>query len=344
MQNGPGYWGKFPTTETVIIRGDEIRCDSIAVTTGWNIIGSISGFVDTSTIVSIPGGIRGSVFFGYSGGYSAVRYLVPGQAYWVKALGPGSLVLGNSPAPGIDVQGNTMDILSSLNSVTLTDGKGNTQTLFFGPDPQQWIPVSAFAMPPLPPADAFDARFESAEGGSLVRTHAVEDTAALEMPIVLQTSLYPVTITWNMKTGHPYTLAYDEADGHLAQQALLGTGKAVVNNASVRKVVIRLGGVSEVPREFALWQNYPNPFNPSTSIRFALPVQATVSLEVFNTLGQRVRTLLNDVRGAGYHAVLWNGMGDAGHQLGSGVYFVRLSARGTNGIEFSDTRKMLLMK
>lgn len=82
------------------------------------------------------------------------------------------------------------------------------------------------------------------------------------------------------------------------------------------------------PSEFVLKQNYPNPFNPETTIAFELPTQSVVRLSVYNLLGQRVALLLNERRDAGSYVVSWNGRDDAGRQLGSGIYIVRLAANG----------------
>ena len=81
-----------------------------------------------------------------------------------------------------------------------------------------------------------------------------------------------------------------------------------------------------IPTEFSLDQNYPNPFNPATSIRFALPHPADVSLEVFSLLGERIATLTNERYQAGFYTVVWNGTDDLGNRVSSGVYFSRLLA------------------
>jgi hypothetical protein len=88
------------------------------------------------------------------------------------------------------------------------------------------------------------------------------------------------------------------------------------------------------PSIFQLGQNYPNPFNPSTTIRYALPSRAHVTLTVYNSLGQEVATMVNDVQDAGYHDVRFDASA-----LASGVYFYRLRAGG-----FVETHRMVLLR
>lgn len=96
---------------------------------------------------------------------------------------------------------------------------------------------------------------------------------------------------------------------------------------------------SQLPKHFTLEQNYPNPFNPSTTIEFSLARKADVKLEVYNTLGQLVKTLLNSTKRAGKHFVTWDGTNSNGKKVTSGVYFYKLIA----GDE-RKSRKMLLLK
>ncbi len=95
------------------------------------------------------------------------------------------------------------------------------------------------------------------------------------------------------------------------------------------------GDFSDLPEGYALYQNYPNPFNPSTTINFTLPISSDVRLTIYNTLGQRVATVLNDQRfTSGTHAVNFDAS-----RLASGVYIYRLEAN-----NFKADRKMVLIK
>jgi hypothetical protein len=93
------------------------------------------------------------------------------------------------------------------------------------------------------------------------------------------------------------------------------------------------------PAVFALEQNYPNPFNPSTRINFSLAVESRVTLDVFNIIGQKVKTLINRNLPAGQNSLTF----DASH-LNSGIYFYRIDAEGTNGYKFSSVKKMMVTK
>lgn len=95
-----------------------------------------------------------------------------------------------------------------------------------------------------------------------------------------------------------------------------------------------------LPSEYRLEQNYPNPFNPSTTIEFALPRAANVTLTIFNLLGREVTRLADDQRFlAGTHRIVWDGLDQSGNQTASGVYFYRLTAG-----DFTEQRKMILVK
>ena len=92
------------------------------------------------------------------------------------------------------------------------------------------------------------------------------------------------------------------------------------------------------PRENELMQNHPNPFNPSTLIPFEMSEGGHVRLDVFNILGQRVVTLIDEERPAGFHRVQWDGADAVGRGVAAGVYIYRLSTG-----NWHDARKLMLL-
>lgn len=100
-----------------------------------------------------------------------------------------------------------------------------------------------------------------------------------------------------------------------------------------------------VPGSFALHKNYPNPFNPETVIGYDVPELANVKLEIFNVLGQKVCTLVNNVENAGFKHILWNGQSKQGIPVSSGMYIYRLTAEGKDsGRKFNQSCKMILLQ
>jgi hypothetical protein len=93
------------------------------------------------------------------------------------------------------------------------------------------------------------------------------------------------------------------------------------------------------PAVTALKGNYPNPFNPTTTIHYSLKTDSPVKIEIYNLLGQKVKTLVNGAKKSGNHSIVWNGKDDAGRNAGSGIYFYKM-----NTGKYSASHKMVLMK
>ncbi len=94
------------------------------------------------------------------------------------------------------------------------------------------------------------------------------------------------------------------------------------------------------PADYKLEQNYPNPFNPSTTIQFFLPVKKEISLVIYNSSGQKVKTLVNNqVFNKGRYVQEWDGTNDNGKQVASGMYIYKLKFG-----NFSKSKRMLLVK
>ncbi len=109
--------------------------------------------------------------------------------------------------------------------------------------------------------------------------------------------------------------------------------------------VVSVGNfTSGLPEEYLLSQNFPNPFNPVTTINYQIPNSGQVELKVFDILGNLVSTLVNQKQDAGFYTVNFDaGQYNSGKALSSGIYFYTLNAKSGSG-EFSQTRKMFLIK
>jgi hypothetical protein len=95
-----------------------------------------------------------------------------------------------------------------------------------------------------------------------------------------------------------------------------------------------------MPSEFALLQNYPNPFNPSTTIQYQLKEPVDVMITIYNIMGQKVATLVDETQAAGSYSLLWNAMDDYSNRVSTGIYFYQINA----GDTFLETKKMMLLK
>jgi hypothetical protein len=93
------------------------------------------------------------------------------------------------------------------------------------------------------------------------------------------------------------------------------------------------------PSVYALSKNYPNPFNPTTTIDYSIPQAGNVELVIYNTAGQKIRTLINQMQDASFYKVVWDGRDESGQSVASGIYFYRLVAG-----NFSKIEKMTLIK
>ncbi len=340
MSNGTGYWEKFASSGYAGLAGQLIASDTIPVQVGWNMIGSISFSMDTADILQVPSGIVASDYFGYSGAYFVATSIAPGAAYWVKANAAGSLIMnfaGPEPSGRPMVAGHAVSPFAGMSSMTITDRDGARQTLYVGRRDNLTLPLEKFELPPLPPSGAFDARFAS---GSMVGL--VDGSARL--PIAIQSTQYPVTVSWDFArhADRSFTLTNGATGERLAP--VQSSGSVQIVNPAVTQIVLGSDG-AELPSTFALMQNYPNPFNPSTSIRYALPVDARVTVKIYDVLGREVTTLFNDVQQAGVQTLAWNGTSSNGSPVASGVYLYRMEATPNGqGAVFRSAMKMLLMK
>ena len=127
-------------------------------------------------------------------------------------------------------------------------------------------------------------------------------------------------------------------DDHIVRMGVSGTFSV---KEPISRCVLIVNGLHNIPDHYALEQNYPNPFNPTTTIRYQLPVDSRVTLEIFNLLGQLIHVVDGGIESAGYKSIRWNSSGFA-----TGVYFYRLEAVSISnpGLNFTQVKKMRVVK
>ena len=107
----------------------------------------------------------------------------------------------------------------------------------------------------------------------------------------------------------------------------------------VSAVLLSVDPLSLIPEVFALHQNYPNPFNPTTQIRYDLPDNEFVSINIYDVMGRKIKSLVSINQEAGYRSITWDATNDLGQTVSAGMYIYTILAG-----EFRQTKKMVLLK
>ncbi len=321
MKNGIGYWMKFWTAELpVTLHGLSLHEIAVPVKKGWNLIGSVDHEVPIPTDAIIESNV-----YGYENGYTIASIIEPGHGYWVKVSSDSELYLGSTDK--VEKHSITTD---HLNSITVTDNDGKSQTLYYGEKGYSLEQVKNYEMPPCPPSGVFDARFASQRIIELI-----DDAKEKTLPIQITSQQYPVKISWHI------------VNSSIRSSIMVGNTIMIIEKdgstfieSEDERVSLQCGSRYSFPVEYALEQNYPNPFNPSTVINYSIPDNGNtqfavlVQLRVYNMLGQEIATLVNEVQSTGYKSVIFNSS-----SLSSGMYFYKMIAG-----EFSALKKMVVMR
>src|SRR6202008_3549303 len=166
-----------------------------------------------------------------------------------------------TPATAVEAE------LAQMNKITVRDAQGEEQTLYLGNESiLKAASLSTYEMPPsMHDVTGFDARYSS---GRMVETYPSQFAKDMryEYPISIQTSAYPITVSWERAKGTPADV---KAVLRGQQGQLLGvidgsSGMVRITNASVKTVVVTLNDKANGPKVFAVSQNYPKPINPTS--------------------------------------------------------------------------------
>ena len=138
--------------------------------------------------------------------------------------------------------------------------------------------------------------------------------------------------------------SFDEPEGFIEGNNQSGLNPSSLFMAQLNERLDPVVAVDEINNilsynEFELFQNYPNPFNPSTTISYNLPIKGNVKIDIYDAVGQNIKTLVNSIKEAGFNSIVWNGNNKFNLPVNSGVYFYTVQ---TDQGRFSD--KMMLIK
>ncbi len=314
MVVGRGFWLRNAAAATITMTGIPATGNTIPLMAGWNLIGGQMTDITVANITTTPAGIINSFFYGFANGYTTPATLVSGTGYWVQTSAAGTM---NTAALAKNSTASLPAIEQDWAKITITDRTGKSSTLYIT---NKNVQLNSFELPPLPPAGVFDARFST--------QRCVEVLGTEPKLISLSSVEYPVDIR---AEGIELRVSDKATNGKIVNSVLKSGTSVSISNPGVNSIEI---ASIEKPVSYELSQNYPNPFNPATTIKFALPENANVSLTVYNQIGEKVADLVNGQMESGYHSILWNA-----ENFASGVYFYQIKAG-----NFSSVRKLLLLK
>jgi len=204
-----------------------------------------------------------------------------------------------------------------------------------------YVNVESVNDPPTITGAPDSLSFVSDSSASLDIWEYVEDVETLDSLLDYQFDVSEDSIFWSFDTlNGELTISSTISFGGIASLYITVTDDSFATAMdSLRIVVSQITGIDDdwryqIPKEYVLLQNYPNPFNPVTHIRFGLPKASDVILEIYNVLGQRLITLVDTHKPAGYHEVILDAT-----QLASGIYLYKIQSG-----EFNRVKKMILMK
>jgi hypothetical protein len=308
LDNGIGYWLKFPAAESTVIDGAIRIRDTAFVAEGWNMIGTPTLPVPLDSISSSPPGIVASAYFRYTNSYQPASQLLPVQGYWVKADGAGMIIMRSrltEMPPAAGHTGVEPGPAHGTGTIGITDAEGRRAELYtLAPG----TPNTAFELPPAPPAGLFDARYHDG-------SYASAAAAGSGAPIEISSAAFPATVNWSFDDPSVVLLLN-------GSPAAGGPAGSVTLESSSDRIAVAQGGPRAVPHSFAV-SHYPNPFNPAARIRYELPAKAHVRVVVFDALGREVEELYSGEREAGSWEVEFDASGRP-----SGVYLYRVIAGG----------------
>lgn len=342
LKKGLGYWVKFDTPPAISYTGTPVTAETISVQTGWNMFGPISLPFLTSRIQPGTDSVI-SRYFGYNGSaYYYVDTLRPGQAYWVKMKAAGTLVL---------------NIQSTNNGTTYQSMEAPPCPPGPPPAPTYLTVSKVLACNPSLYHPKLD--WTGSGSSSCIQNYKIYRNDCNQYGICSGGALI-ATVNGSTFTYTDCAILYGDGTSRPAQSCnstywvtavdIWANESATSNNVTVNTSTclssaaqhtdVDGGALQAIPTITMLRGSYPNPFNPSTTISYQLAANGTVSLKVYNILGEEIALLAEGTKSTGYYEAHWDASARA-----SGIYYIRMTVVDESGKQiYRIIQKLLLLK
>jgi photosystem II stability/assembly factor-like uncharacterized protein len=369
VRRGEGYWLITKQSYDVTFGNTEVQGSEedfgITLQPGYNMIGnpfpySVSwaeSFREDSTVEK--------VLWKFNGGFdTTTQVMEPFKGYFVRNRSTQSkrIRINSSPVdPSLRLfKGSSGAFVDGPNGwrmqLTAASPHADDRQNFVGmiENGTDGLDNEDFSEPPLSPSDYLSLSFVQS-GGRLSADYRAIDPAGAgwDLEVISSKPDFPLTLKLSKFSEIPnnfkiflldivkerayditetmtYSTNFGKKEYRRNFRLLIGTEEFIGSKTD---------GIPLIPIEYALFQNYPNPFNPKTTIRFSLAHSGQTSLEVFNLLGQKVKTVAEGNYGIGQYSADWDGTDDLRQPVSSGIYYYRLITP-----SFSAVRKMILVK
>jgi len=319
-----GSWVKARNGKTLDLRGPGLEADSMQLSQGWNLIGSLA---DTASVRD-PNGILNAtpiyLFDSEDRKYNDVKELHPSKGHWIYATDQGKVYVSIMDSGSSSAKQSAEQQKKEQKFDRITFSNSGTSKEFLYARNLNKQEEKAHYLPPKSPKPSLDVRTSAGYGIGQGKLTSLE----------LTSNEYPVQVTINSenKGKFGYQLIVQDGENITKLPLLVDQSQEIKRNHG--EISLKQVPKEELITENDLAPNYPNPFNPTTTIRYEVSQTANVRMVVYNVLGRRVRTLIDQEKQPGAYTVRFDGS-----NLASGIYYLRLKIG-----DFTELQKMTLIK
>jgi len=311
---GEGYWLRFDEEGENMVNGEGIMAIPASLASGWNLISGGSEITAVSSISDPNGIIVPNTCYGFSTGYETSTELVPGKGYWIRTNDAGDVGIGGT---GNRIR-DFVNRLENTNSISF-----NGKALHFDVEIPKTEQLS-YSLPPVPPAGAFDVRFDN----DMIYT-------GTNGTIKMMNPFDELTVSYQITDHSKWILSSSNGDVF----ELIGSGQFSISTLDYAELSLMKTDAQIEPVEFGLKGSFPNPFNPTTTIDYSVETEGMTSLVVYDMMGREIKSLVSGYMTPNHYSVVWNGKDNGDKPVPSGIYLYRLTSSGV-----TDMQKVMLLK